>query len=51
MTGCLIRCAKEIERRLNDKITSLVLLTVMDSYDNEIAKYEDLKCSQNGDVE
>jgi len=49
MTGCLIRCAKEIERRLD--IESGWLLDIMDSYDDEIAKYEDTKIEENGDVE
>jgi len=49
MTGCLVRCMKEIERRL--EIDDESLLTIMDSYDNEIAQYEDLKINLNGDVE
>jgi len=49
MTGALIRCYKEIKRRLKRNIK--ILLNVMESYDDEIAKYEDLKCSENGDVE
>jgi len=48
MTGCLFRCYREILRRLN--IVSVVL-DVMNSYDDEIAKYEDTKIEQNGDVE
>lgn len=49
MTGALIRCYKEIKRRLKRNIK--ILLNVMESYDNEIAKYEDLKIVENGDVE
>ena len=53
MTGALIRCKKEIERRLSD--TSLyrisILKEIMESYDEQIAKYEDLKINENGDVE
>lgn len=49
MTGALVRCAKEIERRLD--IESGWLLNLMESYDNEIAKYEDKKILENGDVE
>lgn len=49
MTGALIRCMKEIKRRLN--IDARMLKYIMNLYDDEIAKYEDLKCSQNGDVE
>jgi len=49
MTGCLIRCAKEIKRRLN--INADILFQICDEHDEEIDKYEDLKCSQNGDVE
>ena len=50
MTGCLIRCLKEIDRRLGVDVDN-ILIPIMESYDDEIAKYEDLKCSQNGDVE
>ncbi len=49
MTGALVRCAIEIERRLGLK--SEILLDIMDSYDDEIAKYEDLKIIENTDVE
>jgi len=49
MTGALIRCYLEIKRRLNMEME--ILLTILESYDDEIAKYEDLKCQENGDVE
>ena len=51
MTGALIRCQKEIKRRLNYDLP--VLTEIMESYDEEIAKYEDLKINtpENGDVE
>jgi len=49
MTGALIRCSKEIERRLN--LPAIDLLYLMESYDDEIAKYEDTKIIENGDVE
>jgi hypothetical protein len=49
MTGCLIRCYKELKRRL--AIDAKFLLEIMDSYDNEIAIYEDKKILENGDVE
>jgi len=49
MTGALIRCYLEIKRRLNMEME--LLLTILESYDEEIAKYEDLKCKENGDVE
>ena len=50
MTGCLIRCYKEIDRRLqfNPKV---LFEAIMNSYDDEIAKYEDIKIKENGDVE
>ncbi len=48
MTGCLIRCYREIERRLD--FCAEYLLEIMDSYDEEINKYEELKCNLNGDV-
>jgi len=49
MTGCLIRCKKELERRLN--INADFLIDVMESYDEEINLYEDKKIIENGDVE
>ena len=48
MTGALIRCQKELKRRLNIKID---LYSLMENYDDEIAKYEDTKIISNGDVE
>jgi hypothetical protein len=50
MTGALIRCYKEIYRRLRIDISQL-LWDIMESYDDEIAKYEDEKIGENGDVE
>jgi len=50
MTGCLIRCYKEIERRLNINYKA-EFECLMESYDDEIAKYEDKKIIENGDVE
>lgn len=49
MTGCLIRCHKEIKRRLSHDVG--LILDIMAGYDDEIAKYEDIKIAQNGDVE
>ena len=49
MTGCLIRCAKELKRRLG--INADGLKFIMEFYDDEIARYEDTKIEQNGDVE
>ena len=49
MTGVLIRCEKEILRRL--KLNDSTLTIIMKSYDDEIAKYEDTKIRSNGDVE
>ncbi len=49
MTGCLIRCYKELRRRYG--ILAEVLPIIMDSYDDEIVKYEDTKIISNGDVE
>jgi len=48
MTGVLIRCEKEIKRRLNREVD---LQMIMEKYDDEIAKYEDKKIIENGDVE
>ena len=41
MTGALIRCYLEIQRRLN--IDADILIEICSSYDDEIAKYEDIK--------
>ena len=49
MTGALVRCARELNRRLN--INAVFLTNFMDSYDAVIAIYEDLKIKENGDVE
>ena len=48
MTGCLIRCAREIKRRLG--INASILILILDSYDREIELYEDEKIISNGDV-
>lgn len=50
MTGCLIRCYKEIKRRLQLNVKTL-FIGIIHSYDDEIAKYEDTKIDSNGDVE
>jgi len=49
MTGALIRCHKEIKRRLNYDEPFLICL--MESYDIIIDEYEDKKILENGDVE
>ena len=49
MTGALVRCNRELGRRL-DKWSGWLRI-VMDSYDDEIAKYEDIKIKENSDVE
>lgn len=51
MTGALVRCTKEIKRRLD--IDTNLLIEVMESYDKQIDIYEDLKIntSENGDVD
>ncbi|GAG14250.1 unnamed protein product [marine sediment metagenome] len=48
MTGCLIRCQKEIQRRLGQQ--AKILFRIMESYDFEISEYEDKKIEENGDV-
>ena len=50
MTGALIRCYKELNRRLNINV-GLMFLEIMESYDQEIDKYEDTKIISNRDVE
>ena len=50
ITGCIMRCWKEIERRLNKDVTDM-LVTLLINYDDEIAQYEDKKIIENGDVE
>ena len=49
MTGALIRCYVELNRRLN--LDADYLLDLCASFNNEIAKYEDEKIITNGDVE
>lgn len=61
MTGALTRCSKEIRRRffkigekqIIAKIEKIeeILKKILNNYDDEIAKYEDTKIEQNGDVE
>lgn len=54
MTGALIRCSKEVKRRFTARVKceyANFLEIIMNSYDSEIAKYEDLKINENGDVE
>ena len=48
MTGALTCCYKEIKRRMNFKLDLLPL--ILDSYDMEIAMYEDKKIRLNSDV-
>lgn len=49
ITGVLIRCAREIERRLNLNVAEL-FMDILNSYDEEINDYENLKIKSNGDV-
>jgi hypothetical protein len=51
MTGALVRCAKEVKRRLGDWVIETILLDIMNSYDKQIDVYEDEKIISNGDVE
>ena len=48
LTGALIRCHREIKRRLDEDVQ--FLLDILDSYDDEINIYENLKINENGDV-
>lgn len=48
ISGCLIRCHRELERRLG--IKNKILLSILQSYDEQIAIYEDQKIEENGDV-
>jgi len=48
LTGALVCCRKEIKRRLG--IDLKVLGEILDSYNKEIAIYENLKIKENGDV-
>ena len=50
MTGALTLCAKEINRRQNKDFRE-EFAQIIRFYDYEIAKYEDLKIIENGDVE
>jgi hypothetical protein len=47
--GALINCYIEIKRRLH--VEADILLLIIESYAEEIAKYEDVKILENGDVE
>ncbi len=49
MTGALVRCKREIQRRLYR--SAFIVIDIMNSYDKEIAKYEDKKIKENSDVE
>lgn len=51
MTGCLVLCAKEIYRRLKIDLYEDLFKQIIDSYDEEINRYEDKKIVENGDVE
>ena len=48
MIGCLTCCYNEFYRRFQIKVK--YLLNIIDLYNVEIAKYEDLKIKENGDV-
>ncbi|MHA1437912.1 MAG: DUF6899 family protein [Promethearchaeota archaeon] len=54
MTGALIRCEREIKRRLTSftahVIANGILPDILNSYDAEINAYEDTKIESNGDV-
>jgi hypothetical protein len=49
LVGALNCCQKEVRRRLGLKTEMLSILC--DSFDDEIAKYENKKIDENGDVE
>jgi len=49
LTGVLIRCYKEVKRRLHIDVP--YLLEMLGNLDKEIADYEDKKIEENGDVE
>lgn len=48
ITGALIRCYKEIKRRLNRDVK--LLIEILNLFDVEINNYEDIKIKENGDV-
>jgi hypothetical protein len=50
MTGAMIRCYKEIKRRLGIDVKDL-FIEIMESYDHTVDVYEDEKIISNGDVE
>lgn len=50
MVGALTLCAKEIKRRLQIGVWKM-FKEIIDSYDEEIASYEDTKIVENGEVE
>jgi hypothetical protein len=50
VSGVMIRCWKEIYRRLNIYLKD-EFMDILESYDDEINVYEDLKIIENQDVE
>lgn len=48
LTGCLMCCFKEIKRRFEKEFGDLLI--ILESYDDEIASYENLKIEENGDI-
>lgn len=52
MTGALVCCRKELIRRgVLKEQDSEFLVKVLNEYDGQIGRYEDLKIIENGDVE
>jgi hypothetical protein len=51
MTGALVRCSKEVNRRLGNWLAAKILIEIMESFDNQIDIYEDIKIKENTDVE
>lgn len=54
MTGALVRCSREIQRRLKGfnehAVAKSILPDILDGYDATINAYEDTKIESNGDV-
>ena len=48
LTGAVVCCYLEIKRRLGKEAD--YLLDLLEEYSDEIARYEDLKITENGDV-
>jgi len=52
ITGCLLRCGLELQRRYKEIPEEIlfILIDILETFNDEINKYEDTKIETNGDV-